>query len=115
MTAFTETLLDKPVAFQVIELKDSFFVWLGPGGGTPTMEHLAAAMMTPFDRIASQTTIVGTAGSNRGSDMARRLAQRTKVPCFVSYNLGDTSRMPMLEDMIEARVAKELKRLMADS
>jgi len=76
--------MDTPVFIQLIRMKGSFYLWVG---SQPTMNRLSLALMSSLDDMPCATSIMGQDNDGFGSTFAQRLAKRTKMVAYVSYNL----------------------------
>jgi len=102
---FTDTFLDTKIFFQVIFLKDSFFIWMG--SGPPQLGHLSLSMKSKFDTIPSISSLLGDSVDKSSHAFAQRLAKKTGKPVFVSCSLPPNS--PMIQSYAEKRLLQELK------
>jgi Proteasome assembly chaperone 4 len=109
------------VYFQVIDLKDSYYVWIGGGASTSSesqstanFDNLSLAM--PTKPSVSCTSLINSSdviNESCSESLARQLAARTGRVCYVSYNLGpardliDQSVRALLFETLLSRDQKE--------
>eukprot|EP01112_Ceratiomyxa_fruticulosa_P002264 TRINITY_DN1236_c0_g1_i1.p1 TRINITY_DN1236_c0_g1~~TRINITY_DN1236_c0_g1_i1.p1 ORF type:complete len:172 (-),score=40.61 TRINITY_DN1236_c0_g1_i1:144-608(-) len=86
-----ESFLDNSIYYQVIVLRDSYYVWIGSKAAT--MDELAVAITTPYDKIPSASSLLGQNVDGLSQGLATRLATRTKKVFFVSCNLPNDQIM----------------------
>mmetsp|Transcript_3020 Transcript_3020/g.4372 ORF Transcript_3020/g.4372 Transcript_3020/m.4372 type:complete len:133 (+) Transcript_3020:188-586(+) len=96
--------LDTPVFIQLIKMKKSFYLWVGTQ--KPQMEHLGVSIMSNMDKLPSTTTVMGQDLDGTKSSLAQRLAKRTGMVAFVSYNIPENR--DYLERFIQEKLAKLL-------
>eukprot|EP01119_Soliformovum_irregulare_P014244 TRINITY_DN3887_c0_g1_i1.p1 TRINITY_DN3887_c0_g1~~TRINITY_DN3887_c0_g1_i1.p1 ORF type:complete len:135 (-),score=8.16 TRINITY_DN3887_c0_g1_i1:133-537(-) len=100
----SHTFMDAQIHFQIIHLKDSFYLWIGTG--LPKMGQLSLAFTTPFDSVPSVSNITDPSMEQFSNALALRLAKRLKKPIYVSCALSQNS--PMMQVFLEKQVMKEL-------
>ncbi|KAJ8042076.1 Proteasome assembly chaperone 4 [Holothuria leucospilota] len=101
---FTETLLDHKVFFQVLKMKDSFFIWVG--SESPKLAGLAVAMTTNVDKEPSSASMIGENVDLLSASLAKKLAKATKKQVFVSYNFPSDHQ---LLSLVEKRLNEEMQ------
>ncbi|XP_071957420.1 proteasome assembly chaperone 4-like isoform X2 [Antedon mediterranea] len=102
---FSTTMFEKCVHFYVLQLHESFLVWIG------TVPHeltnLSVAINSKFEKnTASTTTLLGDMADLSANSIAQRLAKKTGKQVFVSCNLPAVGEFLPL---VEARLMTELK------
>ncbi|XP_054713389.1 proteasome assembly chaperone 4-like [Uloborus diversus] len=85
---FQDVLLDVPVTFYVIRMKDCLFLWIGDQG---KFESLAVAIKTPYNSSPLCTSIMGYSADDHSSALAAKLSTRIGKQVFASYNLSNSS------------------------
>jgi proteasome assembly chaperone 4 len=101
---FTESAVDSIIHFQILELEDQLYVWIGSGGAR--MESLHTAMMTKFDNLPVVATHFGEGAVGDGAALAQRLSKKTGKAVSVSCSLPPNT--PLLQAVAEKRLIKEL-------
>eukprot|EP01117_Protostelium_nocturnum_P016290 TRINITY_DN6412_c0_g1_i2.p1 TRINITY_DN6412_c0_g1~~TRINITY_DN6412_c0_g1_i2.p1 ORF type:complete len:145 (+),score=42.63 TRINITY_DN6412_c0_g1_i2:66-500(+) len=102
---FSEIYLEHPIHFLVLELKESFYVWIGD---TSLANNLSLAMKTNYSSEPSTSNIIlGSIKSDFETQMAQHLAKRFGKPFFVSSGLA--TQDPIFQSFAEARVFREMK------
>ncbi|GIY94104.1 proteasome assembly chaperone 4 [Caerostris extrusa] len=100
---FKENLLDCPVTFHIIKMKDSLFIWIGDQG---SFDSLAVAMPTPYDSQPISSTIIGYSADERSCSFASRLSKKIGKHVFASYNLSRNDSNLMV--VVTQRLMKEI-------
>lgn len=84
---------DLQVIGQLLLLDRSCYIWLGMPGAVPLMDELSVAVTVPASQSPFPASSVildeGEGDSNLGQSIARNVAKKFKIQCFVSYNLAD--------------------------
>ncbi|XP_006004498.1 proteasome assembly chaperone 4 [Latimeria chalumnae] len=101
---FSERILDRPVHFHVMKMRDCFFLWVG---AAPQLTNLAVAMCSKLDSSPVSTLILGDASDTTTNSFAQRLAKKTKKQVFASYNLPNVDASFSL--LVEDRIKKEME------
>jgi len=91
---FSDKLMGVNVTFFVLKLKDSFFLWIG---SKPTLTQLAVAMITPQSAIPAATNVFGDLSNSASQDLAIRLTKKTGKQVYASYNINETTLLPLIE------------------
>ncbi|KAI8643470.1 hypothetical protein BD408DRAFT_385665 [Parasitella parasitica] len=101
----THLFLTDPIHFQVIQMNNSAFIWVGKADGK--LGDMSVAV-PPFGshNHASATTIINKGVSEHGRNLARRLASKYKQQFFVSFDLSSP------DDMLFVFVEKKLIELL---
>ncbi|XP_065213293.1 proteasome assembly chaperone 4-like [Planococcus citri] len=104
---FNHTILSTEVKFEVLQMKDSTFVWIG-NMLDPKFSDLSLAIKTPSNPIPIATKILGAATADTTSlGLAERLSKKLKKPVYISFNISIINNK-MLED-IERRLVEEIE------
>lgn len=93
MTQFSDESNDSTFHFQILQLIDQLYVWIGCN--TARMGNLYAALPTRWDKSASVAALVGGGADSTGASMARRLSMRTGWSIILASNIP--SNAPLLE------------------
>eukprot|EP01087_Luapelamoeba_hula_P020337 TRINITY_DN692_c0_g1_i1.p1 TRINITY_DN692_c0_g1~~TRINITY_DN692_c0_g1_i1.p1 ORF type:complete len:188 (+),score=65.81 TRINITY_DN692_c0_g1_i1:40-564(+) len=105
---FTDEFVDAAVHFQLLIMRDSYFLWMG--SGPPLLNTVAFAIATRFESMPSASILTGAgAGGDFSVSLAQRLCKKTGRPFFVSSNFPQLS--PELQIYVERRLVKELNTL----
>ncbi|PIK45690.1 putative proteasome assembly chaperone 4-like [Apostichopus japonicus] len=72
---FVDNLLDQEVHFQVLKMKESFFVWIGSAAAK--MEGLAVAMTTNIESDPSSASLFGENVDILSTALAKKLVDVT--------------------------------------
>mmetsp|Transcript_2359 Transcript_2359/g.4795 ORF Transcript_2359/g.4795 Transcript_2359/m.4795 type:complete len:138 (-) Transcript_2359:220-633(-) len=107
---FTENAVDTIIHFQVLELVDQLYVWIGAGGAR--MESLHTAMNTKYDNLPVVATHFGDNTSD-GAALAQRLSMRLGKVVSVSSSLPPGT--PLMQAMAEKRLIEELTQASEDA
>eukprot|EP01130_Rhizamoeba_saxonica_P014048 TRINITY_DN6080_c0_g1_i1.p1 TRINITY_DN6080_c0_g1~~TRINITY_DN6080_c0_g1_i1.p1 ORF type:complete len:121 (+),score=12.02 TRINITY_DN6080_c0_g1_i1:22-384(+) len=97
-----ELLMDTTIHFQLYELKDSLYLWIGTS--TPSMNNLYLSIQTDFDKYASVMSVMGN--NANASSLSAKLAKLMARPCFVSYNV---EAMGDLHEWVQMKVLEKFK------
>lgn len=102
----SDRFLDSPIFFQLVRLKDSFFLWIG--SQTPELKALDVATKSPFSAVPNCTSVMGASATDDvfSVGFARRLAARTGQMVYLSYNL------PRNREHLEAFVQRKAMSLL---
>uniref|UniRef100_T1ILY5 J domain-containing protein n=1 Tax=Strigamia maritima TaxID=126957 RepID=T1ILY5_STRMM len=100
---FSAKILNTDVYFQILQLKDSFFLWIG---ASPVLSELSVAMPCRNEILSSQ--LIGANADSASNVIATRLAKRTAKQVFVSYSLDAQDKL--LLSHVEKKLAEELER-----
>lgn len=112
MHNFSEKLLDKKVHFQILKLKDSFFLWIGLDR---SMKNLSVALPLQLTRAESSSVAVsqllGDTDDSSSNSLAARLSKRTNQQVFVSCNLpaAESMLIPLVEQFAVRKVIELLQ------
>jgi hypothetical protein len=76
---------------QLLLLKQCCYLWLGAPDAAPVMDELAVAAKVPQSEYPVSSLILdeGEGDSNLGQSIARSVARKLDLQCFVSYNLDE--------------------------
>lgn len=105
MHQFSELFVDRKIFFQIIFLKDSYFVWIGTEPSH--FGSLSVSMPNPFDSLPSVTSLNYESPDSSFNSLALRLTKRTGKPFYISNGLP--SALPMLNSFAEKRLLQELQ------
>ena len=99
--------MDSKFCVQIITMKDSFYVWVGPTGDT-SMGNLSLALMSAADRSTPAVSNLFGAGTSgdAADNLAERLTKRSGQVCYVSYNLP--TRNVLLAEVVQREIVKKL-------
>lgn len=100
---FRDKILDTDVFFQVIKLKDSFYLWFGKSSG---FGELSVAMTTLNNTLTSSTNLVGSSDSHSVA-MATRLSKKTGKQVFIGGEVKSFDQLQL--PLVEKRIAEEIK------
>mmetsp|Transcript_2662 Transcript_2662/g.4217 ORF Transcript_2662/g.4217 Transcript_2662/m.4217 type:complete len:164 (-) Transcript_2662:794-1285(-) len=108
--------------FQIIQMRDQLYVWVGAGGvGEPPMHgELSMALKTRMSDTPAVTTLLGAGGTGGGGEgvgmtdcvsnqVAQRLAKRTGKCVVASCNIP--ADLSMLQVFAEKTLLAKLKEL----
>ena len=101
--SFSDSLLNYQLHFQVVSLKNSFFLWVGTD---PTLVNLSCAINSAFDPLPSSTSLFGANDEVRATSLAQKLCTKAKKPVFVSLNIPPDQ---ILLPLVEKRIVAEMK------
>jgi len=104
-TDFSDVILENKVFFKIIQLQDSFFIWIGM---KPQMMNMAVAMPTT-EGAASASLLFGNKMDISPSSLAQKLAKKYKKQFFISCSIPFDQNLSVL---IEKRIAQELTKIM---
>lgn len=101
---FADTIGRVNVFFQVISMKDSFYIWIGDTGH---FQNLAVGIKSKFDKFPLSTLIMGNQADYMSVSWANKLTQKTGKQVFVSHNLSicDSNMM----NNIYLRLSEEMR------
>ncbi|KAG2200459.1 hypothetical protein INT47_011439 [Mucor saturninus] len=106
----THLFLTDPIFFQVTQMNNSIFVWIGkPDGKMGDMSVAVPAFAS--QTAASATTIMGTNVSEKSKNLARRLASKYKLQFYVSMDLSSPD--DLLFVFVEKKLTELLKNVLA--
>jgi len=105
MTQFSDESNDSTFHFQILQLVDQLYIWIGCNSAR--MGNLYAALPTKWDKTGSVAALVGGGADSTGASMARRLSMRTGWSIILASNIP--SNAPGLEAFAEQRLFQELK------
>lgn len=118
--AFTETISDTAVRYQITIMKESILVWIHQvdkqsGGNQASLPRLAASLPgTPGnDGMPAATVILGSRSDVSSEQLAARLARRYGIAVYACVSLGDVADLG--SDVVFSRVVRELQALDAFS
>lgn len=100
---FEENLHGSPVAFHVIKMKDSVFIWIGDQGN---IDSLAVALSTPYSRTPLATPLMGHSADDSSCCLAARLSKKIGKQVFASYNFTKSDSSLMLN--VTQRLLREI-------
>ncbi|XP_035230441.1 proteasome assembly chaperone 4-like [Stegodyphus dumicola] len=100
---FEDTLLDVPVTFLLLKMKECLFIWVGDQGN---FDSLAVAMNTPYSNIPICSSVMGYFADDDSCSLALKLSKRTNKQIFASYNLATNNNK--LNILVHDRIIKEL-------
>nr|XP_022321056.1 proteasome assembly chaperone 4-like [Crassostrea virginica] len=98
---FSDKIMDTVVNFQVLKLRDSFYVWIGTSN---KLGNVTVAMPTKFSSVPSGSVLLGPTDSHC-LNIAQRLAKKTQKQVFVS---GNVDYNQLMLPLIEKRIGQEL-------
>lgn len=79
------------VAFQIMEMKDSYMIWIGEAtqseAVTGQLDQLAVALKSPYQDTPIASTLIKPTMENLSESIAKKLCQRFRKQFFVSFNL----------------------------
>jgi len=87
ISQFSEFFSELNLFFEIIFLKDSYFIWIGVN--PPELENIAFAINTPFDTISSSTYLLGANLDGASKKIAVYLGKKTGKPVYVSFNVKE--------------------------
>ncbi|KAF8797033.1 proteasome assembly chaperone 4-like [Argiope bruennichi] len=90
---FEENLLGCPVAFHVMKMKESLFIWIGDQGN---FDSLAVAMSTPYNSAPISSSLMGPTADESSCSLASRLSKKIGKQVFASYNISQSDSNLML-------------------
>ncbi len=114
LVAFTETVADLQVRFQVLHMESSAFVWAdatsGASSGKSGSLKSLAMTMPPRGRITMPSTTVVLPGP--GSGASRRLAEKItrRTGLVIHAHISIPADADALADRIALRLVEELQR-----
>ncbi|XP_064599237.1 proteasome assembly chaperone 4-like [Liolophura sinensis] len=101
---FSARLTDTEVFFQVMQLSESFHLWVGTN---KSLGSTAVAMNSPYEKMPVATHLHGDHADQSSVAMARRLAKKTGKQVFVSCNIAaDQLLFPLVEKRIHEEMTK---------
>ncbi|ELU06278.1 hypothetical protein CAPTEDRAFT_21390 [Capitella teleta] len=103
---FQEGIDGSVVVFHVMAMLDSLFIWIG-NQQPSNFSNLALAMHTKYETGATALNIFGKDTDSTSSNIAKKIASKTKKQIYVSYNLA-SDETPMLS-AVELRLMQEMK------
>eukprot|EP00026_Physarum_polycephalum_P024257 Phypoly_transcript_30456.p1 GENE.Phypoly_transcript_30456~~Phypoly_transcript_30456.p1 ORF type:complete len:139 (-),score=12.79 Phypoly_transcript_30456:3-377(-) len=86
---FSETFMETPLYFQILCMKDSYFVWIGTS--SIKLESMFASVPSPYGPTPSTTQLIGNYLEGFTQSLAARLTKRFGKMFYVSTSLPDTS------------------------
>jgi len=101
---FQFLFMDTPLYFQILCLKDSFFVWVGTK--SYSLENLSVSVATTYSSVPSYTKLLGDHLDGFSSGLAQRLAKRTGKIFFISCGVPD---VPTIQAYAEKKLLEFLK------
>ncbi|XP_033113054.1 proteasome assembly chaperone 4-like isoform X1 [Anneissia japonica] len=101
---FSASLFEQLVHFYILQLNDSFLVWIGTV--PQELTNLSVAMNSKFNKNVNFTTLLGDTADLTANTIAQRLAKKTGKQAFVSCNLPSISQ---LLPLVESRLMTELE------
>lgn len=101
---FRESILDKKIIFQVVKLQDIVFIYIDDSDQVQ-LSHLEMAMNSRFADHPLSTTLLGATAENPGSQLASRIAKKSKMTVYLSFNVDDTK---FLSSLVEKRLIQEM-------
>ncbi|ESO83088.1 hypothetical protein LOTGIDRAFT_236859 [Lottia gigantea] len=103
---FSEKISDINVHFQIIQLKDSFCMWIGTGGEMGNMSLAMPGVKGSASQNPSTINIIGDSSNTVCSMLAQKLAKKCGKQVFVSSSLSFDQ---FLTPLVEKRVFEEWK------
>jgi len=107
MTQFSDEFQDANFHFQILQLTDQLYIWIGCNSAR--MGNLYAALPSRWEKTASVAALVGGGADSTGASMARRLSMKTGWSIILASNI--VSNAPSLEAFAEQRLFQELRTL----
>mmetsp|Transcript_4093 Transcript_4093/g.7909 ORF Transcript_4093/g.7909 Transcript_4093/m.7909 type:complete len:130 (-) Transcript_4093:219-608(-) len=107
---WSETCMEDRVYFQLIELEQSFFIWVG--GSQGQFASLNVGIKTPMAAESCVSTLMGKGDGNFAHGLSQRLSQRFESIVVLSYNLPQEK--DWLERIVEASIFKKIKDIAAE-
>ncbi|CAG9766499.1 unnamed protein product [Ceutorhynchus assimilis] len=101
---FTDTILDKKIIFQIVNLENSIMIYIN-NIDEPICNNLDLAMCTRFSSTPQTTSLIGAKAESSGSNVAGRLAKKLNKTLYLSLNLEDSRFMVPL---VEKRLIQEI-------
>lgn len=100
---------DLTLHFQIIHLKDSYYINIGLKGTNASFDTLVTAIQTKFDPMPSSTSILPSSSINDeiAHRLSKLLSKRTQKVIYLSYNIPVDSLNPE-EDLILQKTLNEL-------
>ncbi|KAJ3276041.1 hypothetical protein HDV01_006211 [Terramyces sp. JEL0728] len=102
-----------PVAFQIMEMKESFMIWIGEAtqGDSITghFNQLAVALNSPYQDTPAASTLIKPTVDNLSEAIAKKLSQRFKKQFFVSFNLE--IKDPEISSKVQVKLFELVKTL----
>lgn len=102
---FTETFTDTCIAFRVLKMKDSVFIWLGLKN-EPKLIDISISIQSPYSALPSSIKILGNTADTTSTNLATRLHRKLQKPVYVSCNV---SLDRLLLPAVEKRLAEEIQ------
>ena len=103
--SFSDSFLNHRLHFQVVGLKDSFFLWVGTAA-EPIFANFSCAIHSRFDSQPSVASLFGATDDVRANGLARKLCAKAKKPVYVSLNIPPDQ---ILLPLVEKRIVAEMK------
>lgn len=96
---FCSPLQNVVAHYYVIQLKDSYFLWIG--SAPSKFSNLSLALLTKYNSVPTTTNIMGDISDVNSSSLAQKLSRKCKKAVFVSYNLpADPELLPLVENRL---------------
>ncbi|CAK8688824.1 unnamed protein product [Clavelina lepadiformis] len=94
------TINDTLVHIHILHLNNSQMLWINKN--TPSMENLAVATQTKYEKSATAVNLLGDMSDPISANLAQRLSKRTGKQTYVSCNLPgtDTELLPKVEQLL---------------
>lgn len=110
--AFTETIADTRIRYQITLLKDSAFVWaqmVGSDRDGGSLQSLSVSMPSMTgESIPAVTTVLPGRGAAISRGMAQKLSKRCKIPVYACIDLPDDIGGVLVEAIVQ-RILRELQ------
>ena len=89
---FTDTCLDVPVHFQILNLSRQLYIWVGTGSAAQAADftNLALALPQPAASPAAPpaaTSLVRGPGDDQATGIAQKLVRKVRMPVALSWSL----------------------------
>jgi len=98
---FIARVNDVTINCQIIKMEDCLYLWIGDCNN-PSMEDLALALISNFERQPIATKIMGAIADATSMNMAKRLSLKLGKPVYVSFNItADNMILPEIERKIQ--------------
>ena len=94
------------IAYWILKLADSFFIWIGPDN-SPSFTDLSLAFLSKFQATPVVTKILGPTCDQSPSTFPQRLSRKLKKPVYLSYNISNGSQS--VHDAIEKTLMEEIQ------
>lgn len=110
--AFTEQIADARIRYQVIQMKDSSFVWaqlVGSGQDGGSLRSLSVSMPSRTNAsLPPATTAMPGRGAVISRGIAQKLTKRCGIPVYACIDLPEDVGGVLVESIVQ-RILRELK------